>query len=34
LMSVFTDEESNIAGDAPIQIELEPNDMKIIVWES
>ena len=33
LMSVYTDEESNIAGDAPIQLELEPSDLKIIVWE-
>ena len=33
VISVFTGEESNIAGDAPIPIELEPNDMKIIVWE-
>jgi hypothetical protein len=33
VISVFADEESNIAGDAPIHIELEPSDMKIVVWE-
>lgn len=32
MMSVFADEETNVTGDAPMQIELEPNDMRIIVW--
>ncbi len=33
MISVFANEESSITVDAPIQIELESGDMKIIAWE-
>ncbi len=33
VISAFSDEESTIAGDVPVQLELEPNDVRIIVWE-
>lgn len=33
IISAFADEELAIAGDTPIELELEPNDLKIVVWE-
>ena len=33
IISAFADEELNVESDGTIQLELEPNDMKIIVWE-